>query len=282
MARPDWYTITDAGNGIIIIQEWIGVEDVKSFLVEGENDVAVLDTGAGVGDFAGLVARLSEKDPLVLQSHSHWDHIGDSHRFARVLIHPDEADDLRHGTPNEDFSGLFGPGGMEYDRLPEGYDPASASIPGTDPTGWLIEGDTFDLGGRVLTAHHTPGHSPGGMTLLDPASRTLFPGDAINLGEHYVYYPDSNPADWRRTLEKLVELSKDVDILRPSHGPEMTPDDVRQIHTAYEDIWAGNRKADDQRSAETGTDESTVIDVFEFDRFSFQLPAGRYGPDAAG
>jgi glyoxylase-like metal-dependent hydrolase (beta-lactamase superfamily II) len=278
----DWYTVERVGDGVTVIQEWMGREDIKSFLVEGEREVGVLDTGMGVGDFAGLVASLTDREPLVLHSHAHWDHIGDSHRFPRVLVHPDEADDLRRGESNDNYRGLFGPGAIELDRLPEGFDPDTAAIPGTDPTGWLLEGDSFDLGGRVLEAFHTPGHTPGGITLLDRASRTLFPGDAINLGQIYLLAPTSDPAAWRRTLEKLVELSRQVDILRPSHGPALTPEDVYEIQGAYEEIWVGKREPNDQRSADIGMGEPAVFDVFDFDRYSFLIAVGRYGLGVGG
>jgi glyoxylase-like metal-dependent hydrolase (beta-lactamase superfamily II) len=280
VARRDWYTIEKVGHGITVIQEWFTTEDVKTFLIEGERDVAVLDTGYGVGDFAGLVARLSSRDPLVLHSHAHWDHIGDSHRFERVLVHPSEADDLRRGEPHESYITSFGPGRIELDRLPESFDPETACIPGTEPTGWIIEGDRFDVGGRVLEAFHTPGHTPGGITLLDHRSRTLFPGDAIALGVIHLMAPNSDPAGWRDTIGRLAELAARADVIRPAHGPAMTPDDVRDVQRAYEEVWIG-RAPDDQGEADIGMDEPARYDVHRFERFSFLLATGRYGAAAA-
>src|SRR5215208_3984455 len=80
-----------------MIREPYHIEDVKSYLIEGSRDVAVLDTGTGAGDFAGLVASLSSRHPRVLQTHSDWDHIGASFRFDDVLVHPSEAEKLRAG-----------------------------------------------------------------------------------------------------------------------------------------------------------------------------------------
>lgn len=281
MTRRDWYTTEKLGGGITAIQEWFASEDVKSFLVEGERDIAVLDTGMGAGDFAGLVARLSSKEPIVLHSHAHWDHIGDSHRFARVLVHPDEADDLRRGEPHESFVQSFGPGRIEYDRLPETFDPATAFIPGTDPTGWILEGDRFDLGGRVLEAFHTPGHTPGGITLLDRRTRTLFPGDAVALGMIHLMAPNSDPLVWRDTIRRLVELAAHADVVRPSHGPAMTRADLLAVQEAYEEVWAA-RPPDDQGEVDIGFDEPACFDVHRFPRFTFLLAAGRYGAGAGG
>src|SRR3954447_9375348 len=89
IARPDrsnertrqvadnaWFEVQDLGNGITALGERLREgTDVKSYLVEGDRDLAVIDTGTGVGDFAGLVAAQSAREPLVLQTHGHWDHI---------------------------------------------------------------------------------------------------------------------------------------------------------------------------------------------------------------
>src|SRR5690349_16766296 len=96
-----WFHVERLPHGVTLIGEPNHSEDVKSYLVEGERDVAVLDTGMGVGDFAGLVASLSDRAPLVLQSHAHFDHIGSSSQFERVLVHPSEADSLRQGMAND-------------------------------------------------------------------------------------------------------------------------------------------------------------------------------------
>lgn len=44
----------------------------------------------------------------------------------------------------------------------------------------LADGQRFELGGRVVTAYHCPGHTPGEMVLIDDKTRTLLCGDACN------------------------------------------------------------------------------------------------------
>ncbi len=273
-----WYEVTDAGDGITIIGEDMNSEDVKSFLVEGDRDVAVLDTGMGVGDFAGLVRARSDRRPLVLQSHAHWDHIGASYRFERVRIHPSEADALRRGLSNEEFARIFGPGKIEYDRLPDGFHPDMAFIPGTEPSGWLEQGDEIDLGNRVLDVYHTPGHTAGGITLFDRRTRTLFPGDAINLGRIYVFSESSDPSRWYETVQLLRELAREATAIRPSHGPAISADDVARIADAYVEVWAG-REPDEQRTVDIGLEKPVDIDIFDYDDFSFLIEAGQYGSE---
>src|SRR5690606_35309093 len=128
-----------------------------------------------------------------------------------------------------------------------------------------------DLGGRVLEVFYTPGHSPGGNTLHDRAKRALFPVDAIYAGAMFSYRPFSDPVRYRETLHLLVRLADVVDVFYTSHiAVPLTPDDVRAMHRAYEEIWSG--RPPDRREPEK--------DVFDFEGFSFWLRPGAYGPGA--
>ena len=157
MAESDWFEVQRFPNAVTMIREPHHSEDVKSYLVEGDRDIAVLDTGLGVGDFSGLVASLSSRRPRVLQTHAHWDHIGATHQFDDVAVHPSEAEGLRRGYPPDRYHAQFTPELAEVSRLPGTFDPA-IGIPGIEPTSWINHGDRFDLGGRELEVFHTPGH----------------------------------------------------------------------------------------------------------------------------
>ncbi|HEX5167114.1 MAG TPA: MBL fold metallo-hydrolase [Thermomicrobiales bacterium] len=273
MERLDWFEVVRFPQGVTMIAEPGHSEDVKSYLVEGERDVAILDTGMGVGDFAGLVATLSDRAPIVLHSHAHFDHVGASNRFDRVLVHASEADDLREGVPNERFRRWFEPQHLVGDRLPVDFDPEQARIEPAEPTGAIEPGQRFDLGGRVLEAFHTPGHSPGGITLLDRENRLLFPGDAVYTGPMFAWRPYSDPIAYRESLRLLAELADLVDVVYPSHNRvPLMPDEVRSMHYAYEEIWSG--RVPDQRDADK--------DTFDFGDFSFWLRRDGYGPWLAG
>lgn len=268
MTSHGWCDVVEFAGGVTMIAEPGHRENVKSYLVEGERDVAVLDTGMGVGDFAGMVRSLSDREPIVMQSHAHFDHIGASSHFDRVLVHPSEAGDLREGCPNESFGGWFVPENLGDIPLPADFDRALAEIAGTEPSGFLNHGDVVDLGGRRLEVFHTPGHSPGGMTLLDREARALFPGDAVYAGPMFAYRDYSDPVAYRASLRLLADLANEVDVVYPSHNAvPLTSGDVKRMHEAYEAIWAG-RQPD-----ESATDR----DIFRFDDFSFWLAPGGYG-----
>lgn len=261
-----WFDVNEIGPGVWSIAEPGHAEQVHSYLIEGERDVAVLDTGMGVGDFRALVAELSDRDPIVLHSHAHWDHIGATSEFERVLIHPAEADDLQRDIPGELLRPWFRDESLRGVPFPEGFDlDASLGIAAATPTGHLNDGDRIDLGGRVLEIYHTPGHSPGGITIYDVQSRLLFPGDAVNLGPLYLFGPHSDLPSYRRTLDVLARLAERSSAVYPSHYEvPMTPDDILATRAAFEEIIAG-RQPDERRDDRW---------VYSYERFVFWIEPG--------
>ena len=277
MGQQEWFQVTRLRDGITIVAEPLHEEGVKSYLVEGERDIAVIDTGLGVADFAALVGGLSDRDPVVLQTHGHWDHIGHTWAFERRLIHPSEAYTLRRGFPNAMYKPLFSPRRLRGKSLPEGFDPETAAIPACEPTGELDHGDVVDLGGRTLQVLHTPGHSPGGLSFLDRQTGTLFVGDAINYGGIWLFLPRSDAAAFRETLRLLADLSGDISVVYPSHERvPMPPDDLRLAREAFEEVWAG-RVPDSHLRWDIGFPEKVPVDVHDLGEFRFLLREGSYG-----
>lgn len=273
----DWYEVEQIADGVFRIAEPVHEEGVKAYLVEGERDVAVIDTGLGVGDFGALVRELSDRDPVVLQTHGHWDHIGGSHAFERVLVHPSEAYALRRGFANSMYRPLFTPQRLRGGTLPPSFDPDTAAIPPVEPTGELNDGDSVDLGGRTLEAIHTPGHSPGGVALLDRSTGYLFAGDIVNEGDLWLFLPRSDAADFRASIQRLAARVGEITAIYPSHGKAPQPSSLlAEVRDAFEEVWAG-RKPDRRVRWDIGFPERVPVDVHDFGTFRFLLGEGRYG-----
>jgi glyoxylase-like metal-dependent hydrolase (beta-lactamase superfamily II) len=268
MAGKPWFEVHWERDGIGWVQEPL----VKSFLIEGERDVAILDTGMGVGDFADVVRSASSRDPLVVQTHGHWDHVGASHAFERVLIHPNDADALRAGVDNAALLGAIARwDDSDYDFPPE-FDRATAHIPGVEPTGMLHEGDRIDLGGRTLEVYETPGHSPGGVTLLDRAARALFTGDAVNLGRMLLCLDGSDPHAYRTSLAKIAELAEHADQIFICHGDPIGREELNDYHAAFEQIWKGVTTPA-RESMLVGVEQITA-DIHDIGTYRFLVPPG--------
>ena len=78
--QPDVYAIYEPGQ----------FEEVVSYLIVGAERTLLFDTGLGIGDIAAVVAPLTTLPVVVLNSHSHYDHIGGNHQFE-FIYGPDTA-----------------------------------------------------------------------------------------------------------------------------------------------------------------------------------------------
>ncbi len=179
-----WFSVCEPEPGIFIIDEPHHVERVKSALIVGHERAILIDTGMGVANIRDLVESLTSKPVTVVNSHAHWDHVGGNHLFEDILIHPAEVDDLPRGYPNARMRGWFGSASLTG-PLPDAVDLDTLDILPSQATGLLHEGQVLDLGNRTLEVLHCPGHSPGGVVLLDRANGILFSTDVAYAG--YLY-----------------------------------------------------------------------------------------------
>ncbi|HLZ23769.1 MAG TPA: MBL fold metallo-hydrolase [Ktedonobacterales bacterium] len=185
----DWLTTRLLAPGVWVIQEPIGraapgydVVIVNMYVVEGRDRAAVIDSGMGIADLLAACRALTSKPLLSLSTHSHWDHVGGAYQFGERLISP-----------------------LEAHRIAEDYDVEGVThIRAAPATGELIEGGVVDLGGRSLAVWHTPGHSPGHVSLLDSATGFLFCADTCYAGTLWMQTEDANLPDWRASLERIA------------------------------------------------------------------------------
>ncbi|MEJ7838006.1 MAG: MBL fold metallo-hydrolase [Thermomicrobiales bacterium] len=211
-----WFEVRRVDPGVFIIEEPYQVEQVKSYLVVGADRAVLIDTGCGVGDLRRLVEGLTSLPITVVNSHAHWDHIGNNYQFEEIWIHEAEADVLELGVPNTKLRPAFQPNQLTG-PMPDGVDIETLAFPPTTATRRLADGDLIDLGGRTLEVIHGPGHSVGGISLLDAGNRFLFSTDVGYAGALYVYRPGLLPT-YQRSLKKLADREPDLVAVFPSHN----------------------------------------------------------------
>ncbi len=144
--EQDWFEVRRVLPGVTAILEPHHPEGVASYLVEGEAMALLLDTGTGTEDIARVVAGLTDRPMLVVNSHDHYDHSGGNGSFERILRPADgEMIDLGGRT-------------LEVIATP-GHSPDSLCLLDRD-AGLLFTGDTFYAGnlyaclpGSDLTAY---------------------------------------------------------------------------------------------------------------------------------
>ncbi len=167
--------------GITEIDEF---DCASCFLVEGTESALLIDTGVGIGDLKWLVEnRLTDKPYKVIATHNHGDHIGGAGWFDEIWMHPADADWKEgHAAPTVAFRQDYAEIIRKRENRDYPYDPQKDIRPWPkEPEIRLLrDGQSFDLGGRTVTAYHCPGHTAGQIVLTDDLTRTLLCGDAVN------------------------------------------------------------------------------------------------------
>lgn len=245
-----WFELSIERPGLTRIREPGAHRLMRSnmFLIEGRDRTVLFDTGLGVSDLRSVVDGLTGKPLVVVASHGHLDHIGAHHQFAgsEILVHPLEAEALARPDPAESLAfsqfGLdavqtlkelgFDTDGPLLDALPSaGFDVAGFRATGIAPTRLVGEGDGIDLGDRVLTVLHLPGHSPGGIGLFDPVTGELYAGDAIYEGVLIDSLPGGSVADYVATMHRLKDLP--VTTVHGGHNGSFGRERLRAIADGY-------------------------------------------------
>jgi glyoxylase-like metal-dependent hydrolase (beta-lactamase superfamily II) len=242
----DWFARADVGSDLVRISE-PHVHELLSanfWWLRGADRDIVIDAGLGVVALRQAVPGLFARDPVVVLTHAHLDHVGGAPEFAERAAHPAEVDVLAAGVPASLFgAALYAGLGIDaagepvpellIDRLPDpGYDPATYRVPPMTVDRVLDDGDRVDLGGRrVLTVLHLPGHTPGSITLLEEHTGTLFSGDVVYDGALIDDLPNSDVAAYRRSMTFLAAL--DVSVVHPGHGHSFDRARLRRLAATY-------------------------------------------------
>lgn len=239
--NQEWFEVYKLTEGTYAIYEPFQFEEAISYVVLGEEKAAVIDTGTGIGDLKQAVGELTDLPLSVINTHTHWDHIGDNHQFDEIVCynHPECIDKLVNGVPNARLRRNL-TGDSIWKPLPQDLDPNTWEIPSVKPTSLLEDGDVVDLGERILEVIYTPGHSPGSICLLDKKNRLLFIGDTFFPGPLYAYPEDVNLDDYISSIDRLKNRIDEYDYLCSGHNdPWVKSEVILRVAQAFEEILAG-------------------------------------------
>ncbi|MBE6910681.1 MAG: MBL fold metallo-hydrolase [Ruminococcaceae bacterium] len=200
-----------AGDGIYAIQcpgflpgpgRLPGWGYVISYLVLGTERALLIDTGFGISDLLAFVRGLTALPLVVANTHIHPDHSGGNGQFDEVWVGEHEA------KSDE---------GVLFYRIPGQRDACDAVKDGGDYRfRFWRDGDTVDLGGRVLRVVEIPGHTPGSIAFFDENTHLLLSGDAILKR---VFYGSGVPLSvYRAALVKTKALP--IRDILSAHWPE--------------------------------------------------------------
>lgn len=237
----DWFEVYKITDNTWALYEPIQFEEAISYLVAGAESAVVIDTGTGIGDLKGTIAKLTALPVSVVNTHTHWDHIGDNAQFEKIACYDDEEciNKLLNGVNKQKLLNAIS-GDSIWKPLPKGFDPETWEIPSVKPTELLHDGDIIDLGERTLEVIYTPGHSPGSICLLDKKHRLLFTGDTFFPGPLYAHPEDVDIEAYMASIDKLNSRLNEYDYLCSGHNdPWVKSEVIPRVAAAFSTIMAG-------------------------------------------
>ncbi len=170
---------------------------------------AVVDPGGHVGAIRSALDRHGLTCKYIVNTHAHFDHVGGNAELkkatgAELLIHPAEADWLLQLEAQARMFGL-----------------SAAASPAADRT--LGEGDVLSLGELRLEVRHTPGHSPGSVSLVLAGQKKILVGDLVFAGSiGRTDLPGGSFEELRQSVFDKIFCHPDDTALYPGHGPATT------------------------------------------------------------
>ena len=241
-----WFEVYQVVPRVFAIYEPHQAEETISYLILGEKRALLFDTGMGISDIRKITAGITHLPIVVLNSHTHNDHVGGNWQFDTVYgmdtdFTRTNAKGSRQGAQSE-----LGPG-MICGDLPKGFDPKSYATRPWKISRFLHDHDKIDLGGRTLEVLSTPGHTPDAISLLDRANRLLFSGDTYYPAPIWLYRPETNLDDYVASVKRLAALAPQLKLVLGAHNVPFAPPSVLPtLVVAIETVRAGKVAAEPQ------------------------------------
>jgi glyoxylase-like metal-dependent hydrolase (beta-lactamase superfamily II) len=212
-----WYAVDTRDSRIIRFAEAhvdsYAVGDV--WLVRGSQMDVAVDGGSGIIAAGPLVEAIADKPVLCVALTCSYDHAGGWHSFSRRACHRlDVADLADPQLENAELHRYLTEDRFSAHPWP-GYSAADNQMVGAEPTQLLEDGEIIDLGDRTLEMLHTPGRSPGGLSLWESRTGTLFSGEILYDGDHGPAWPPADPVSYCASLRRLRDLPAVV--VHPGH-----------------------------------------------------------------
>src|SRR5262245_9489151 len=235
-----WFEVYRIRPGVFAIYEPHQFEEVISYLIVGEKQALLFDTGMGIGNIKMVVQRLTQLPVSVLNSHTHNDHIGDNWRFTSIYGMDTAFTRTSAKGSTADAQAELAPEAL-CGALPSGFHPKDYATRPFHITNWLQGGGKIDLGGRVLEVISTPGHTPDAVSLWEAENGLLFTGDTYYAGPIYLYRPETDLDAYVASVKKMNALG--ARLLLPAHNvPVGDPSVLPRVIAAMEQVRRGEIK----------------------------------------
>jgi len=267
---PDepWFEVYKVAPGTFAIYEPHQFEETISYLIVGTKQALLFDTGMGIGNIKTVVTRLTSRPVVVLNSHTHNDHVGGNWQFQYIFGMDTAFTRANAKGSREDAQAELVSGNLCGD-LPKGFDRTKYA---TKP--WKIsllvhDGFKVNLGKRTVQIIATPGHTPDAIALIDRENGLLFSGDTYYPATIWLYRPETDLAAYIASVKKLVALTPQVKTVLGAHNvPMADPSVLAKLQDAIQQVADGKIKP----KSVNGDEAAYQIGDFSF-RMRNPLPA---------
>ncbi|MBI5643465.1 MAG: MBL fold metallo-hydrolase [Deltaproteobacteria bacterium] len=189
----------------------VGPLDVNCYIVwdRESRGAFVIDPGGDAGSIEDVVKKEGLDVRYIINTHGHFDHVGGDAELKKAFCSPlaIHASDAPMLSDAHEHGILYG---VKTPRQPE------ADI-------FLEDGMELKAGGLILQVIHTPGHTKGGVCLLDRTNGLLFTGDTLFAGS--IGRTDFEGGSFDELMgslrDKILPLADGVKVF-PGHGPSST------------------------------------------------------------
>lgn len=266
-----WFEVYRVAPGTFAIYEPHQAEETISYLIVGTKQALLFDTGMGIGNIQKVTSQLTKLFIVVLNSHTHNDHVGGNSEFT--FIYGMDTDFTRKNARGSraDAQAEIAPDQI-CGKLPPGFNPKTYATKPWKIARFIHDGFTINLGGgRKLEAIAIPGHTPDSIALLDRENGLLFTGDTYYPAPIWLYRPETDMDAYVASVKKLAALAPQVKLVLGAHNvPVAQPDVLPKLVAAIQAVRSGKGEV---KAAGTGKA------MYTFQDFKFLLAAPSKGLD---
>ena len=257
-----WFEVYKPAPGVFAIYEPHQSEETIGYLITGEKNAVLFDTGMGISDVKKVTVELTKLPVIVLNSHTHDDHVGGNWEFNTIYSMDTDFTRKNARGSREDAQAEIAPGEI-CGSLPPGFDPKSYQTRPWKITKYIHDGERIDLGGRIIEVLATPGHTPDAISLLDRANRLLFTGDTYYPAPIWIYRPETNLDAYARSIRQLASLAPQLKLVLGAHNvPVAEPSVLPRLVIAFDKARSGKA---------TAIRESPNTIMYSVDGFKFRM-----------
>lgn len=173
---------------------------------ESTGEAVVIDPGDDIDKVQQILARHHLRVKYIVATHAHIDHVGGIEELklatgAPVLMHKSDLPLYQGMAEQAEWLGVPAPGVTDVDQL-------------------LKEGDLLHWGAQSLEVLHTPGHSPGSISLHVPGENNrILSGDTLfqgSIGRTDLW--GGSMDDILRSIQTRLLIFPDETPVFPGHG----------------------------------------------------------------